>query len=45
MFFDVDGSAAAKLETALLALRDRGGRFGEGGERSERAASTGAEDD
>lgn len=42
VFFEVEGSAAAKLDTALLALRDRGGRFGDGGERSERAASTGA---
>lgn len=39
----VDGSVAANEETTSLGRRDREGRDGDGGARSERAASTGAE--
>lgn len=39
----VDGSVAANDETTSLGRRERGVRDGDGGERSERAASTGAD--
>lgn len=39
----VDGSVAANEETTSLGRRDREGRDGDGGDRRERAASTGGE--